>query len=109
MISHSTVGIFSYSKISGKLALFSVAKQVAAVALGLCYADAAMAVTKDITFCNRNAEAVEVASGYDAVKGGLTSRGWKSVAACSCQELYAEDLRATEVFIHVEKKGAVML
>ncbi|MGE0630571.1 MAG: DUF1036 domain-containing protein [Hyphomicrobiaceae bacterium] len=70
----------------------------------LAAAGQAYAVKRDVTLCNQNAQAIEVASGFDANKGGLTSRGWRAIAACSCRSLFSEDLRATEIFIYVQAK-----
>jgi uncharacterized membrane protein len=64
------------------------------------------AETRTVNFCNRNALSVEVAWGFDQSQKGLTSAGWKTVAACKCRELFTEDLKATEIWLLVTKEGS---
>lgn len=66
--------------------------------------DAAQAITKTVTLCNQNALSVNVAVGFDEAQKGLTSIGWTTIAPCSCREIMSEDLKATEIFLHIKKK-----
>ena len=66
--------------------------------------DAAQAISKTVTLCNQNALSVNVAVGFDEAQKGLTSSGWTTIAPCSCREIMSEDLKATEIFLHIKKK-----
>lgn len=90
--------------------ILCVTRQLALTILGLVgvaliNVDAAHAVTKTVTFCNRNALVVEVAWGFDHAQKGLTSAGWKRIPGCSCGQLFTEDLSATEIWLFVTKEG----
>jgi len=61
--------------------------------------------SRTVTFCNKNGLNVEVAWGFDHAEKGLTSAGWRTVAACACRELFTEELRATEIWLLVTKEG----
>jgi uncharacterized membrane protein len=61
---------------------------------------------RTVTYCNRTADPLVVAVGFDrAGTTQITSKGWTGIAACSCRAILDEELRATEVFIMAAKKG----
>ena len=78
---------------------------LAVSALGV--ATAAHAFTRNVTFCNKSAGAVDVAFGYDKTgTSETTSEGWIEVPQCGCKKLFGRDVRATEAWIYVTRKDA---
>jgi hypothetical protein len=66
----------------------------------------AQAFQRNVTLCNRSTEKLDVAYAYDAVgTSEITSRGWRTVAPCSCRDLFSADVRATEFFYFITRSG----
>lgn len=86
---------------AGVFSAFALVATLAAV-------DTADAAQKSLTFCNKNAEKLAVAIGYDrAGTSETTSSGWHQVAPCSCREIFNTDLRGTDVFYMVVRPGSL--
>lgn len=75
----------------------------------LLIAEPSYAYTRNVTFCNKTAQAVEVAWAYDPTETATTrSEGWRTAQVCQCINLFGEDIRATEFFIYVTRKGSAV-
>ena len=69
----------------------------------------AHAFTRHVTFCNKDRGAVEVAWGYEMTGTTETrSQGWKAVQSCGCTTLFKQDVRTTEFFFYVTRKGSAV-
>ena len=67
------------------------------------------AFIRNVEFCNKTKAAVDVAWGYDLTGTSETrSEGWKTVQACQCRNLFRQDVRATEFFVYVTRKGSAI-
>lgn len=65
---------------------------------------AAEAFQRNVTFCNKTREPVDVAFGYDLTgTSETTSEGWRRVQNCACRNLFSKDVRATEFWVYVKK------
>lgn len=66
----------------------------------------AQAFQRNVTLCNRSTEKLDVAYAYDEVgTSEITSRGWRTVAACSCRDLFSADVKTTEFFYYIARSG----
>jgi uncharacterized membrane protein len=79
---------------------------ILAILLSWFAAAPALAFQRTVTLCNLTTKKVLVAWAYErAGAGHTTSEGWRTYAACSCNELFSEDLRATEFYFLVAESG----
>lgn len=84
-------------------------------ALGLCFVISsavlgsfgeAIAFPRTLNFCNKTDGNVDVAYGYEPAGSVNTqTKGWRAVQACQCVTLFSEDVRATELYVYVQKNG----
>src|SRR5262245_26762471 len=60
-----------------------------------------------VSFCNKMPNVVDVAVGYDLTGTDETrSEGWFTVQPCACATLFNEDVRTTDYWVYVIKRGA---
>jgi uncharacterized membrane protein len=79
---------------------------IAAAVAMLGLTGTAMAAQRHVILCNKSNMNYEVAVGYDLTgTSESTSRGWITVRSCACETLFNDDVRATEFFYYVTKKG----
>ena len=84
-------------------------RAVAATVAILGFTGTAMAVQRQVILCNKSNINFEVAVAYDLTgTSESTSRGWTTVSSCACETLFDADVRATEFFYYVTRKGAAV-
>jgi uncharacterized membrane protein len=67
----------------------------------------AAGMQRHVKLCNKSNMDFEVAVGYD--RSGTretTSEGWFTVRSCRCETLFNADVRASEFFYYVTRKGS---
>lgn len=66
----------------------------------------ASAVQLTATFCNKTAQSVDVAVGYDLVGTDETrSEGWFTVRQCQCRQVISQNVKTTEWWVYVTRNS----
>src|SRR5262245_22897585 len=93
-----------------KIKLLRVLSATAAIVSILWAPAAATAFQMRVRFCNKTANAVDVAVGYDLTGADETrSEGWFTVQSCACTTLFNEDVKTTDYWLYVTRNSGGVL